>query len=139
MFKKPYEERLRHWRDLRNSLEVSEDPVQKVLDFYKNVVKVSINVDPYTKELWPNPWELLYDNTYCEFCVLLGIYYTLKLTDRFSHSHFEIHITQDKQQSQSRYLLMMDGTLIEHNRIIPESSLSASLEIEKRYVLPALH
>lgn len=138
MFEKPYEERLSLWRELRNSLEVCDNPLQIVLDFYKKAATVSINVDPYTQSLWLDPWELLHENTYCEFCILLGICYTLQLTERFSQSHFEIHITQDKQNSTTKYLLITDETVVSIDGIVSKDELLKSLEIEKRHVMPRL-
>lgn len=138
MFKKQFDERLREWRMFRDSLEFSNNPIQNVIDFYKEAAIVRINVDPYTQELWPDPWELLNENVYCEFSILLGICYTLQLTERFSHSHFEIHITQDRENSQTKYLLLVDGLIIDSNGFISEQDLPKTLSIESRFVMPPL-
>lgn len=138
MFKKQFNERLREWRKFRESLEFSHNPIQKTIDFYKEAAIVRINVDPYTQELWPDPWELLNENVYCDFSILLGICYTLQLTERFSQSHFEIHITHDKEKSQAKYLLLVDGYIIDSNGIISDNDLSETLSIESRFVMPSL-
>lgn len=137
MFDKKYEDRLRKWKLFRESLEFSNDPIQNVLDFYKDVAKVRINVDPYAEETWPNPWELLNENVYCEFSKLLGICYTLQLTDRFSQSHFEIHIRQDRENSQIKYLLIVDGLVIDQDGILPKKIIETS-QLEREFVMPTL-
>lgn len=137
MFDKKYEDRLRKWKRFRDSLEFSNDPIQNVLDFYKDVAKVRINVDPYAEETWPNPWELLKEDVYCEFSKLLGICYTLQLTDRFSQSHFEIHIRQDSENSQIRYLLIVDGLVIDQDGILPKKIIETS-QLEREFVMPTL-
>ena len=107
-----YEVRLAEWSSFRQSLEISNDPIQDVIDYYKQVPVVSIHTDPYDMSSWPDPWELVYENEYCEYCILLGMCYTLQLTDRFSESNFEIHITLDEKESVIRYLLFVDNLTI---------------------------
>ena len=119
MFEKKYEDRLRSWVELRKQLETSNNPLQKVIDFYKKVKLVRIQVDPYDKSSWPDPWTLLNDNVYCRFAVLLGIAYTLQLTERFSRSNFEIHITRDKENSTMRYLLYVDDQVVDCDKNEP--------------------
>jgi hypothetical protein len=140
MFLKKYGDRLRDWRDFRQSLEACNDPYRAAIDFYKTAPTVSFNADPYEQETWPGPWELIEENQYCEFCKLLGICYSLQLTERFSTDGFEIHITLDKEKSQTNYLLQTNGYCIgyEPSTAIPIIDLPHSLAIEKRYVMPYL-
>ena len=137
MFEKKYEDRLRSWVELRKQLETSNNPLQKVIDFYKKVKLVRIQVDPYDKSSWPDPWTLLNDNVYCRFAVLLGIAYTLQLTERFSRSNFEIHITRDKENYTMRYLLYVDDQVVDcdKNEPILANTLSLQLQIETKYPL----
>ena len=92
MFEKNYEKRLEVWSQFRNSLEYSNTPLHDVINFYKNAPSVSIQVNPWNKETWPDPWQLVHENQYDDFCCILGMYYSLQLTDRFKQSNFEIHI-----------------------------------------------
>ena len=55
---------------------------------------------------------MIEENRYCDFTKILAIYYTLQLTDRFSNSRFEIHITLDEKESVLRYLLFVDNLTI---------------------------
>ena len=93
MTNKPYEVRLSEWSSFRESLEISKDPFQDVINYYNQFPIVSIHTDPYDMKSWPDPWDLIHENEYCEYCILLGMCYTLQLTDRFSKEDFEIHIT----------------------------------------------
>ena len=112
MFEKKYEERLAVWRDFRESLETSKDPIQDTINFYKHVPSCLIAADPYTPSCWPNPWELLKENNYCPFVKILAICYTLQLTDVLSQSSYEIHITRDNEKSKTYYLLYVDNFVI---------------------------
>jgi hypothetical protein len=107
MFNKKYEERLAIWSEFRNSLETSETPYQDVIDFYKQTPLVSIHTDPWDRSTWPTAWELLHDNQYCEFCRVLGYYFSLQLTERFSNDIFEIHIITSKEKGYL-YLLVVN-------------------------------
>ena len=98
MFDREYYTRLKIWRDFRNSIEKSETPFQDVLEFWRTT--------------WPDPWELIANNDYCEFLQILGICYTLQLTERFSNSAFEIHIVLDEKESNIIYLLFVDNQAI---------------------------
>ena len=79
MFDKKYEDRLLLWREFRESLETSDDPLQDVVSFYSSAPLVSIQTDPYTQENWPTPWEILYHKLYCQNTVSLLIYHTLHI------------------------------------------------------------
>ena len=105
-------DRIKLWRDFRKQLETAENPLLDVIYFWNNVPISSIAADPYDTKTWPDPWELLKENTYCEFTKILAIYYTLQLTDRFSQSSFEIHIVLDKKESAMKYLLFVDNQAI---------------------------
>ena len=112
---KNYEQRLAEWSEFRTTLESSDDPIQDTINYYKLFPQVSIHTDPYDKTTWPTPWELIHENQYCEYCILLGICYTLQLTDRFKGSKFEIHIGINKERSKTLYLLFVDDKVIGYN------------------------
>lgn len=137
MFDKKFEDRLRAWIEFRNALENSNNPIQDTIDLYSNAPMVNIQVDPWNQETWLDPWELLYENTYCEFAKLLGIYYTLKLTTRFSQSNAEIHICTDNEKSKTMYLLFFDNDVIGYDisKAVETKDLPKKLTIETKYAL----
>ena len=67
MFKENYYRNMELWLGLRNQLEVDKDPFDSVFKFWNNVPTSKISIDPYDKERWPDPWEMIYENDYCEF------------------------------------------------------------------------
>ena len=107
-----FEGRLKNWANFRESLETSEDPFQDVVNYYNTAPLVSINTDPWNKSIWPTAWELVNENQYCSFCIILGICYTLQLTERFKESNFEIHIAKDHNNSSAHYYILVDDTKI---------------------------
>ena len=115
MYNKSYEERLVVWREFRNGLEISKDPIQDTIDFYNQAPICNIAADPYTPSTWPDPWELLEENNYCSFVKILAICYTLQLTDVLSQASYEIHIVRDNENSETYYLLYVDDIVIGFN------------------------
>ena len=138
MFDKTYEDRMVSWVDFRRTLEQSKDPIQDVIDNYNTAPTVSIHTDAWDQKSWPDPWQLLQENQYCEFTRVLGMCYSLQLTDRFNGSAFSITISTDKEKSESYYILVIDKTAIGYynSTYIPVDELPASLITEKIYMLP---
>lgn len=132
MFDKKYEDRLVLWREFRDGLETSSDPIQEVIDFYNQAPSCLIAADPYTPSTWPTPWELLEENNYCSFVKILAICYTLQLTDVLSQASYEIHITRDNKNSSTYYLLYVDDNVIGFNgeTHVHRSELPATMHSE---------
>jgi hypothetical protein len=140
MFDKKYEDRLRAWVDFRNQLESSNDPIQDTIDFYNRAPLVNIQVDPYDKNSWLDPWILLRENNYCNFALILGIAYTLQLTTRFSDTDFEIHICTNREKSEVKYLLYVSNQVIGYHRdrAVNTEVVPVSYVTEKKYCLSKL-
>jgi len=140
LFDKKYEERLSIWRKFRDSLEISSDPIQEAIDFYRLAPLVSISVDPYTPSTWPDPWELLSENQYCDFGKILGICYSLQLTDCLSGADFVIHITLDTNKSTTYYLLFVDDRVIgfHGDKHVSRTELPKSLQNQLQHAMSKL-
>lgn len=140
MFHKNYEQRLKSWSCLRQILETADDPFSKLLITYNQAPYVSIHTDPWTKESWPDPWQLILENQYDEFCRVLGMCYSLQLTERFKGSNFEIHISTLGSLSYL-YLLFVDNVVLgfEDNKPILKEDLPADLQSQTVYSMPMLN
>jgi hypothetical protein len=139
MFTKNFEEQLAAWRDFRESLEEAEDPFRRVLDFYSLAPLTTISCDPWDKSTWANPWELLEENDYCEFGIVLGMCYSLQLTDRFKGSNFEIHISTNREKSETHYLLFVDNTVVGYKgEVVSREELPDALQSQTVYHMSEL-
>jgi len=84
MWPATFEQRLHAWGVLRES--VQHAPLEQVLAevntwWFQTPWRVyHLHWDDRTK--WPDPWELLSDNIYCDLARGLGILYTITLLDR---------------------------------------------------------
>jgi len=140
MFTKNFEEQLAAWKNFRNSLEESEDPLRQVLEFYTQAPLTRISCDPWDQSTWAGPWELLEENQYCDFGIVLGMCYSLQLTDRFKGSKFEIHICTNNEKSETHYLLFVDNQVINYNnKVVSREELPDALFSQRVYEMPELH
>ena len=63
-----YYTRLRLWYDLRQKLETTEDLKQVCIEvdkFWQQCPMSGHYLHPDDIHKWPNPWELIEENTYC--------------------------------------------------------------------------
>ena len=136
-----YEQRLSEWSAFRDTLEASEDPLQDVINYYNKVPTVSINTDPYTPSTWPSPWELVNENMYCDFCRVLGMCYSLQLTDRFSKETFEIHIGINNVKSEHYYYLLVGDRVLgfDYSTHVHADQALKGLEPQEIHRMPPLN
>lgn len=141
MFDKSYEDRLQEWSDFRVTLETAEDPIQLTIDQYARAPQVNIQTDPWNPDTWPTAWELILENQYCDFCKVLGICRTLQLTDRFSDSTFEIHISVDREEGRNYYLLFVDEYVVGYDEVssVYKTKLPSTLESQHVYQMKPLN
>lgn len=141
MFETPFEDRIAFWRNFRDSLETSDTPFEDVIGLYSTAPLMSIHTDPWDQHTWPQPWQLLEQNQYCDFRTVLACCYSLQLTDRFTTARFEIHIGMDYLDSQTHYLLFVNDSVLGYplNAVTVRSQLPATLVSQRIYVMPPLH
>ena len=139
MFNKKYEERLAVWSDFRATLEKSTTPFTDVLEFYSDALVAKFTLDPWNQSTWPAPWQLVEENLYCGFSIVLGMCFSLQLTDRFSGSNFEIHICTNKEKAETHYLLFVDNTCIGYeDGVVLKEEMPEALYSQMIYSMPGL-
>jgi len=81
VFQLNYEARLKSWYDLRKSLEDSDIKTSclAIDNWWQKTPLVNHYLHPHDIDNWPEPWELLVENNYCQIARGLGIVYTLQL------------------------------------------------------------
>tara|TARA_Y100001937_G_C6884182_1_gene226083 strand:- start:8 stop:436 length:429 start_codon:yes stop_codon:yes gene_type:complete len=112
MFKENFYQNMELWLGLRNQLEVDKNPFDSVFEFWNNVPTSKISIDPYDKLSWPDPWEMILENDYCRFRKILGICYTLQLTECFKNMQTMIHIGVDEKIKDLVYLISVNKKII---------------------------
>jgi hypothetical protein len=99
-----FQDRLQDWSKLRTSCESAplEDCLMQINNWWFNSPWQPYYLHWDDQKTWPDPWELLADNTFCSLARCLGIVYTIQMLNRTD-------ITQvDIAESNSDNLVLVD-------------------------------
>jgi hypothetical protein len=102
-------DRLTKWKEFRDSLETSATPLEDVAILWSHAPFVSPYLDPQNPAEWPDPWHLILDSRLDDLAIVLGMLYTIKLTQRFMDSKCEIHTTMLSKEKDPIYMLIIDN------------------------------
>lgn len=128
------------WYKLRQNLETATDPLGDVANFFSKLPRVKRYTDPYDESTWPTPWELVTENEYCAFNRVLGICYSLQLTERFKNCRPTINVMIDTADKTVYYLLFIDDKVYGYDDDwISVVNLPKSLKSQKIYTMKQLH
>jgi hypothetical protein len=134
VFDKYDTERLAEWKKFRDSLEVSDTPLEDVANLWSQAPFVSPYLDPNTPSEWPDPWHLVLDSRLDELAITLGMLYTIKLTQRFMASECEIHTSMSTEKKHPEYFLLLDKKYalnLEYKRVVEVNNLQ---ELKSRVI-----
>lgn len=97
-FNEPEDHRIVSWRNWRESLNSlpKEEILQQVAETWSHVPIVMHLLSPDQIDTWPNPWQLITDNYYCDIAINLGIFYSLALIENVKFDDLCIEIYQDQ-------------------------------------------
>ena len=124
MFQLKPEDRLRSWREFRKTLDSLpiEDAIKEVVDFWQKCPFEPYYLDPATPQDWPNPWDLIIENYYCDLAKCLGMLYTLYFTEHGETLDIELRVYVDPETryeynlvlfEQGKYVLnFQDGDIV---------------------------
>jgi hypothetical protein len=81
VFQLNYDARLKSWYELRKNIEHLDTQTKciEIDNWWQKAPLVNYHLHPADMLNWPQPWELLAENTYCIMARGLGICYTLLL------------------------------------------------------------
>lgn len=97
-------QRLTAWKRLRDEIETSSEPLSLCASFWSKAPYVSEFIDPTDIDSWPDPWKLILDGRYDNLAIALGMLYTLRLTDKFEKTEFDI-FQHTRNNKESDYFL----------------------------------
>ena len=132
MWPKTFDQRLVSWYQMRTSAQTQ--PLESSLEII-NIWWFNSPWQPYylhwdDQLTWPDPWQLLNDNVYCDLARALGILYTITLLDRADMADAELISTEDGgnlvQVAKRKYILNWNKESIVNNK--PEVKISRQLK-----------
>lgn len=128
MWPKTFSARLASWNQLRDQCQTL--PIESALESI-NAWWFAVPWRPYylhwdDQSTWPDPWQLLSDDIYCDLARGLGILYTINLLDRADLASASLVLTETGHNlvlaSESKYILNWE----------PDSVVNNNLELQIR-------
>jgi hypothetical protein len=111
MWAKTFDQRLNSWYNLRSlSSELPlTDALESINQWWFNSPWQPYYLHWDDQSNWPDPWQLLSDNVYCDLARGLGILYTITLLDRADMADAALVLTQTGynlvQVDKTKYIL----------------------------------
>jgi hypothetical protein len=129
-------DRLIDWKNFRDSLELSNNPFEEVVEFWSKAPFVSSYLDPNNPNEWPDPWHLILDLRLDDLAIALGMLYTIKLTRRFMASDCEIHMSMPPDNKDPIYFLIVDNQHVLNLEYKKVKTVSEIKNIETNKIWP---
>ncbi len=125
-------ERLSKWKEIRDSIEVIDQPLELVADVWARAPFVNPHLNPKDSKSWPDPWQLVLGGRLDDLAIVLGMLYTLKLTQRFMATPCEIHMSIPHKNQEPRFYLFVENKFIlnyEPRKVVALDALNTETEI----------
>jgi hypothetical protein len=113
IFQLEYEARLQSWHDLKKVAKVSDlkSKCIKIDNWWQNAPTVNHYLHLKDTQNWPDPWELLVENLYCNVAKALGMCYTLYMT---GEDNFRMVTASDKMGNDVVLVLVNDEYILNY-------------------------
>jgi len=139
MFRLNSNERIIRWKKFRekiNSLTFDE-ACRATVDMWQSCPFCPYYLSYEDSKNWPDPWQLIQENYYCDLAKCLGIIYTLHLTNHQQLLEPELRVYYDtKTKYNYNIAYLCDGkyvlNLIE-GEVVNKEHISQSLTLKYRY------
>lgn len=139
MFKLSTGERLARWKSFRKKLDLLpiDQAIKETMEFWETCPFMPFYLDAADPESWPNPWQLIDENYYCDLAKVLGIVYTLHLSSHRSKLDPEILVYYDPESKytyhiaqfcQGKYVI----NLVE-GEVLNKQHINQKLKLKHRY------
>ena len=139
MFKLPTSERLSRWKAIRQSIDILplDQACKKTVEFWEACPFIPFYLSADDIKNWPDPWQLIEENYYCDLAKALGIVYTLYLTRHGSVIDPEIRVYYDPKTKYSYHIAYLcQGkyvlNLIE-GEVVNKEHINQSLKLKHCY------
>lgn len=110
MWKLKPDDRLEHWKQCRRR--ISNLPVDQALlqcyDLWASAPFTPFYLEHDRPDNWPDPWQLVYENYYCDLAKCLGMLYTIHLSDHAASLNLGMRIYYDPISRANYNLVWID-------------------------------
>ena len=126
-------ERLRFWHDFRKTIskKTLDDAAKDAQHLWSYAPYVAHYLTTDHIEEWPGPWELVYENYYCDLAKALGVVYTLYLSEH--RPALEIKVYRDPASKEEHNLVFVDeGKYVlnyVHDEVVNKTQIDPTLKL----------
>ena len=114
MWQKTFSDRLEAWTTLRDQTQKldPETAIKQINSWWFRAPWRAYHLHWDDQPTWPDPWQLLSDNLYCDIARGLGIMYTISLLDHADLTDAELVLTDEGHNlvlvNKRKYILNWD-------------------------------
>jgi len=118
MWPKTFAARLESWTALRTQVQSQdlETALAAVNQWWFNSPWKAYHLHWDDQTQWPDPWQLLSDDIYCDVAKALGILYTISLLDRADMADATLVLTEDHRNlvlvNKTKYILNWNSSSV---------------------------
>ena len=140
MWAKTFAGRLESWYSMRQQCRdlSAESALELINSWWFTTPWQPYYLDWLDQTTWPDPWQLLSDNVYCDLARALGILYTISLLDRADLTDATLVLSQDGHNlvmvDKSKYILNWNpDTVVNTNQAIEIHRQLSQSQIKQQY------
>ena len=141
MWPNTFEQRLEAWALLRNQVVDldCESALTTINSWWYNCPWKPYYLHWDDQPNWPDPWQLLSDNHYCDLARGLGILYTIALLDRADFADTTLVLTQTGDNlvlvNKSKYILNWDkDTVVNTSQAVTIKKQLTQHQVKQQYL-----
>jgi hypothetical protein len=110
MFKLSTSDRLGYWKQFRTEIDsmTLHEAIIATNELWQSCPFIPYYLEPDKPEEWPDPWQLITENYYCDIAKVLGIVYTLHLSKHSTLLTPEIRIYLDTKSRYSYHIAWLN-------------------------------
>lgn len=136
------DQRLAEWKKFRKKISEldSQQAIQSTTQLWSFAPFVNHYLDPATPKEWPNPWQLLDENYYCDLAKALGMLYTLALSK--PDLELELRVYEDSNKNIYNVVWIDQGEYVInywHNETVNKAQLEEDLKLKFCYTAEHLN
>ena len=140
MWPRTFELRLDAWANLRQQLQAlpAQQALTQINDWWFQTPWRAYHLHWDDQADWPDPWELLSDDIYCDVARGLGILYTISLLNHADLTDAELVLTDEGHNlvlvCQRKYILNWDtDTIVNTNRKLEIKRCLTQHQVQQKY------
>ena len=139
MFKLSTNERLARWKQFREEINKLSliDAIQETQYFWQKCPFTPFYLDIENPNNWPDPWQLITENFYCDIAKALGIVYTLHLSNHSTVINPEIRVYYNYKTRYSYCIAWFDDgkyiVNLTEDTVVNKEHLDQELKLKHRF------